>query len=163
VAPNVAVVLALQGEEDRALKIVNDLAAQRPYDTIVQYVSVPMIKAIVEMNHNHPAKAMDLLDGAMVYAHINSGVLYERGMAYLQAKQGKEAAEAFQKILDLTPTHDVDPLSSLAHLGLGRAYALQGNKSSCRIAYQDFFALWKDADPDIPLLEQAKAEYAKIH
>src|SRR5437660_6260595 len=163
VAPNVAVVLALQGEEDRALKIVNDLAAQRPYDTIVQYVSVPMIKAIVEMNHNHPAKAMDLLDGAMVYAHINSGVLYERGMAYLQAKQGKEAAEAFQKILDLTPTHDVDPLSSLAHLGLGRAYALQGNKSSCRIAYQDFFALWKDADPDIPLLQQAKAEYAKIH
>ena len=162
VAPNVAVVLALQGEEDRALKIVNDLAAQRPYDTIVQYVSVPMIKAIVEMNHNHPAKAMDLLDGAMVYAHINSGVLYERGMAYLQAKQGKEAAEAFQKILDLTPTHDVDPLSSLAHLGLGRAYALQGNKSSCRIAYQDFFALWKDADPDIPLLQQAKAKYAKI-
>src|SRR5437870_2456056 len=163
VAPNVAVVLALQGEEDLALKIVNDLAAQRPYDTIVQYVSVPMIKSIVEMNHNHPAKAIDLLDGAMVYARINSGVLYERGIAYLQAKQGKEAAEAFQKILDLTPTHDVDPLSSLAHLGLGRAYALQGNKSSCRIAYQDFFALWKDADPDIPLLEQAKAEYAKIH
>jgi Flp pilus assembly protein TadD len=162
VAVNAAYVLALAGQDDRALKVINDLAAKRPYDTMVQYVDVPGIKAVIGLNHKQPAKAIDLLDGAMVYARTNTAVLYARGMAYLQAKQGKEAAEAFQKILDLRAVNPVDPTSSLAELGLGRAYAVQGDQARSRIAYQDFFALWKDADPDIPLLGEAKAEYAKV-
>jgi len=162
VTPTVAFTFALTGEEDKALKLANDLAARRPYDTFVQYVDVPMIKAIVELKHHQPAKAIDLMDSAMVYARTNSGVLYVRGMAYLEAKQGKEAADAFQKIIDFKSVHDVDPTAALAHLGLGRAYELQGDTARSRIAYQDFLALWKDADPDIPLLREAKAEYAKI-
>jgi Flp pilus assembly protein TadD len=154
--------LVLAGEEDRALKLASDLAAQRPYDTLVQYVFVPLIKAMVALNHKQPAKAIDLLDGAMVYARINPGVLFARGLAYLQAKQGKEAAEAFQKILDLRAVNTADPLSSMAELGLGRAYALQGDMAHSRVSYQNFFALWKDADPDILLLREAKAEYAKV-
>ena len=97
----------------------------------------------------------------MVYARTDSGVLYARGVAYLQAKQGKEAAAVFQRIFDLHPVHGLDPLSSLSHLGLGRAYALQGDTSRSRIEYQNFLALWKDADSDIPLLKRAKDEYAK--
>jgi len=162
VTPTVASTFALAGEEDKALKLANELAAKRPYDTFVQYVQVPTIKAIVELKHHQPAKAIDLMDSAMVYARTDSGVLYVRGMAYLEGKQGKEAADAFQKIIDFKSIHDVDPTAALAHLGLGRAYELQGDTARSRIAYQDFLALWKDADPDIPLLREAKSEYARI-
>jgi tetratricopeptide (TPR) repeat protein len=162
VTPTVASTFALAGEEDKALKLANELAAKRPYDTFVQYVQVPTIKAIVELKHHQPAKAIDLMDSAMVYARTDSGVLYVRGMAYLEGKQGKEAADAFQKIIDFKSVHDVDPTAALAHLGLGRAYELQGDTARSRIAYQDFLALWKDADPDIPLLREAKSEYARI-
>jgi len=116
----------------------------------------------MELKHHQPAKAIDLMDSAMVYARTDSGVLYVRGMAYLEGKQGKEAADAFQKIIDFKSVHDVDPTAALAHLGLGRAYELQGDTARSRIAYQDFLAMWKDADPDIPLLREAKSEYAKI-
>jgi Tfp pilus assembly protein PilF len=102
------------------------------------------------------------MDSAMVYARTDSGVLYVRGMAYLEGKQGKEAADAFQRIIDFKSVHDVDPTAALAHLGLARAYELQGDTARSRIAYQDFLALWKDADPDIPLLREAKLEYARI-
>jgi Flp pilus assembly protein TadD len=165
-SPNVVVnssyALVLAGEEDRALKLMTDLAAQRPYDTMVQFVAVPMVKSVIALNHKQPAKAIDLLDGAMVYARTNSGVLYVRGLAYLQTKQGKDAAEAFQKILDLRAVNPIDPLSSLADLGLGRAYALQGDMARSRISYQNFFARWKDADQDLPLLHEARTEYAKV-
>ena len=157
-----AAALALVGEDTRALKLVNDLAAQRPYDTIVQNVNLPLVKAIVAMNNNRPKEAADLLDGAMVYARANAGVLYARGMAGLQAKQGKEAADAFQRILDHRAVFILDPAVLLAHLGLARAYALQGNTAQSRIEYQNFLAYWKDADPDIPLLKQAKEEYATV-
>jgi serine/threonine protein kinase/Flp pilus assembly protein TadD len=162
VVQNATVALALGGEEERALKTINELAAKRPYDTIVQYVDVPGIKAIVALNHNQPSKAIDLLDGAMVYARADSGVLYGRGMAYLQAQRGKEAAEAFQRIIDLRAAHFIDPSAAIAHLGLARAYSLQGDTSRSRIEYQNFLALWRDADPDIPLLKQAKEEYARV-
>ena len=88
--------------------------------------------------------------------------VYVRGVAYLAAHQGSEAASEFQKILDHRgPVHN-DPIGALAHLELGRAYAMQGDTTKARGAYQDFLALWKDADPDIPILKQAKAEYAKL-
>jgi eukaryotic-like serine/threonine-protein kinase len=85
-----------------------------------------------------------------------------RGRAYLAAQQGKEAAAEFQKVLDHRGIVLNSPEGALAHLQLGRAYGLQGDNIKTRTAYQDFLTLWKDADPDIPILKQAKAEYAKL-
>ena len=161
VSLDTAVALALIHDHERALKIANDVATQRPYDTTVQFVRVPLVKAIVEANNAEPSKAIDLLDGAMVYARANQGVLYARGVSYLQARQGAQAAQEFQRVLD-NPSIHPDPVSSLAKLGLARSYALQGDQTRSRLAYQDFLALWKDADPDVPLLKQAKDEYAKV-
>ena len=161
VSLDTAVALALIHDHERALKIANDVATQRPYDTTVQFVRVPLVKAIVEANNEEPSKAIDLLDGAMVYARANQGVLYARGVSYLQARQGAQAAQEFQRVLD-NPSIHPDPVSSLAKLGLARSYALLGDQTRSRLAYQDFLALWKDADPDVPLLKQAKDEYAKV-
>jgi hypothetical protein len=86
-----------------------------------------------------------------------------RGETYLAAHRGNEAAAAFQKILDHRGIVVNAPIGALAHLGLGRAYALSGDKTRAKIAYQDFLTLWKEADPDIPVLQQAKAEYAKLN
>ena len=88
--------------------------------------------------------------------------VYLRGQAHLMSRQSKEAAADFQKILDHRFIVLNSPTGALAQLGLGRASVLQGDTAKARTAYQDFFALWKDADPDIPILKQAKAEYAKL-
>ncbi len=96
---------------------------------------------------------------------LGAGTLYPayvRGLAYLAAHQGAEAAAEFQKILDHRGIVLSDPIGALAHLQLGRAYALSGDKTKAKSAYQDFLTLWKDADPDIPILKQAKAEYANL-
>jgi hypothetical protein len=161
VALNSAITLGLLHADQRALKIANDVSVRHPYDTLVQFVTIPLIKSIVAMNSSQPAKAIDLLDGAMVYARSNPGVLYARGLAYLEEKQATQAAQEFQRITDARSVF-ADPITSLAKLGLARAYALQGDKVKSRVAYQDFFALWKDADPDVPLLKQAKLEYARV-
>ncbi len=160
-ALNAAMALALIREDDRALKIANEAALEHPFDTLVQFVTIPTIKAIVALNHAQPAKAIDLLDGATVYGRSNLGVLYARGMAYLAAKQGAQAAQEFKRVTDAR-SFNCDPLASLAKLGLGRAYAMQGDKVNSRLAYQDFLALWKQADPDVPLLRQARVEYAAV-
>jgi eukaryotic-like serine/threonine-protein kinase len=88
--------------------------------------------------------------------------VYVRGEAYWAAHQGNDAAKEFQKILDHRGVVVNEPIGVLAHLGLARAYAMQGDTAKARAAYQDFLTLWKDADPDIPILKQAKAEYAKL-
>jgi tetratricopeptide (TPR) repeat protein len=89
--------------------------------------------------------------------------VFVRGEAYLAAGQGSEAAAEFQKILAHPGVVLNQPIGALAHLGLGRAYALQGDTAKAKAAYQDFLRLWKDADPDVPILKQSKAEYAKLH
>jgi len=86
-----------------------------------------------------------------------------RGESYLAAHRGKEAAAEFQKILDHRGIVWNAPIGALAHLGLGRAYALSGDKTRAKIAYQDFLTLWRDADPDVPVLKQATAEYGKLN
>jgi predicted Zn-dependent protease len=121
-----------------------------------------VIKALVELQRGNTTKAMDLLDTVSVYARANSGVHYLRGLTYLKAKQGAEAAQEFQRVLDLKSLYGTDVTVSVSQLGLARAYALQGDNAHSRIAYQDFLAIWKDADPDVPLLKQARAEYEKI-
>jgi predicted Zn-dependent protease len=165
-APNVtiaaAIVLALAGQDRQAQALATDVAKRRPDDTYVQYVDVPFVQAITEMKKRNPAKALELLKAATPYDHANTGVLSARGDAYLQAGRGNEATQEYQKVLALRNFVPDDPELSLAQLGLARAYALQGDKARSRTAYQDFLALWKDADPDIPLLLAAKAEYAEL-
>jgi ATP/maltotriose-dependent transcriptional regulator MalT len=89
--------------------------------------------------------------------------IYVRGQAYLAAHEGSNAAIEFQKIIDLRGGVLNEPIGALAHLNLARAYVVQGDTAKAKAAYQDFLALWKDADPDIPILKEAKAEYAKLH
>ncbi len=159
---SMAAALAAVGEDSKALKMAQDIAKQRPYDTMVQSVQVPLVRALVELNHGNAVKAIDLMDGAMVYGRVNTAVLYIRGEASLKAGQGGDAAQAFQRVLDLKAYTWGDPLVPLSRLGLARAYALEADKARSRVAYQDFLAQWKDADADIPLLKEAKTEYARV-
>jgi serine/threonine protein kinase/tetratricopeptide (TPR) repeat protein len=159
---NAALVYALLGQDERASKIMGEIAAENPLDTLVQNVDVPSNKAVIAILRNQPKQAIDLLDGAMVYARADSGVLYARGWAYLVANQGKEAQEAFQRLLDLRNFHQIDPSLAFGQLGSARAEAMQGNHSKARVEYQNVLATWKDADPDLPLLKTVKAEYAKL-
>jgi tetratricopeptide (TPR) repeat protein len=154
--------LAYLGEDQRGLKLASEVAQKRPFDTLVQFVQVPDIKAEIALNHGDPVQAGNLLDGAMVYARVDSGTLALRGLAYMKAKQSGDAVQAFQRVLALKPYFVLDPLLPVSQLGLARAYAMQGDLPHSRTAYQDFFAMWKDADPDVPLLREAKAEYAKL-
>lgn len=130
---------------------------------------LPTIRASIELDRKNPPRALLVLrDVSYEFGDVNflGGNLYPvyiRGQAYLGTHQGKEAAAEFQKFLDHSGIVLNSPLGALARLGLARAYSLQGDKMKTCKAYQDFLAIWKDADPEIPILKQAKAEYAKLH
>ncbi len=163
-----ALALARTGDVNRATKMVEDLAKQHPLDTLLNNVQLPAVRAIVEIQRNNAAQAITLLATASPY-ELGAGLgaadflpMYVRGEACLRARQGAKAATEYQKILDHEGLDPTSPSYPLAHLGLGRAYALEGDTAKARTAYQDFLALWKDADLDIPILQQAKAEYAKL-
>ena len=172
-----AFALALSGDSSRSPGLTEDLSKRFPEDTIVRFTYVPTIRALVALNHREPSKAIELLQTAISYEGgtpieggseflLGAGSLYPayvRGLAYLASHQGAEAAAEFQNILNHRGIVVSDPIGALAHLQLGRAYALSGDKSKAKSAYQDFVTLWKDADPDIPIFKQAKAEYAKLH
>jgi eukaryotic-like serine/threonine-protein kinase len=158
----VGYILALAGENKKALDLAAEVAKNRPDDVLVQGMYMPQVRAAAALTSGDAAKAIELLKPASEYDKNNTGALYLRGLAYVKNKQGTEAAHEFQNILALHNLAPADPLMSLAHLGLGRAYALQGDSQKSRAAYQDFFALWKDADPDLPTLKEARAEYAKL-
>ena len=160
-----AVIFAVAGDSARAQTMADDLSKRAPTATFIQRYWIPSIRAVIEMHRNNPAKALDLLQPTSAYEFSSTGGLYAvylRGQAKLQLHQGKEAAADFQEILDHRGLIRNGDLGVLARLGMGRAYALSGDGGKARSAYQDFLALWKDADPDIPLLKQAKAEYAKL-
>ena len=157
-----ASILAYVGDENRALKLAADVAQKRPYDTMVQFVSVPEIKAEIALRHANFNDAASLLDGALVYARVDSGVLFLRAVTFLKNGQEAEAVQAFQRPLGLRNVMALDMTMPFDQLGLARAYAKAGDLVHSRTAYQDFFAGWKDADPDVPVLQEAKAEYAKI-
>jgi predicted Zn-dependent protease len=124
-------------------------------------VWLPTARAAVEVRHGNPGKAVELLRAAAPYELGNLDVVYARGQAYLAARAGAEAAAEFQKMLDHQGAV-AGPVYPLAHLGLGRAWALAGDSARSRKAYQDFLALWKEADLDIPILQEARQEYAKL-
>jgi ATP/maltotriose-dependent transcriptional regulator MalT len=158
----IASALALGGDDARAQVIAGEVAKARPLDTIVQSVGVPFVRAIIAMNHGDAAKAISLLESAQPYDQADQGTLFLRGQAYLLAQRPADAANEFQKVFALKSLDPANPFISLAHLGLARAYAMQGDKAKARVAYQDFLALWKDADSDVPLLKEAQGEYAKL-
>jgi eukaryotic-like serine/threonine-protein kinase len=166
-----ALTLARIGETARAKAIVDELEKSYPSNTMLKIYWVPTIKAAMELNTNNSAQAVVFLEAAAPYElgdppQLQLGTLYPvyvRGEAQLTAHNGAAAATEFQKFLDHRGITLNYPLGALAHLGLARAYALQGDGGKARAAYNDFFTLWKDADSDIPILQQAKAEYAKLH
>jgi tetratricopeptide (TPR) repeat protein len=168
----VALALEYAGDTNRAQALADDLGKSFPEDTVVQLNYLPTLRAKLALSHSNPLQALEALGIAAPYelglAAIsyynwpNLYPVYVRGEAYLAAHQGREAAAEFQKILDHRGIVLNEPIGALAHLQMGRAYAMQGDTAKARAAYQDFLTLWKDADPDIPILLEAKAEYAKL-
>jgi len=164
-----ALALAQCGDITMAERLIVAMNKEYPEDTLLHTISIPIVRAFAELQQGNAAAAVAGMEAGRPYElGIGPGgypayrLVHARGFAYLRMKDGEKAAAEFQKILDhrsLMPTSELIPLSQL---NIGRAYALQGDVGKARTAYQDFLALWKDADPDIPILIEAKAEYAKL-
>jgi eukaryotic-like serine/threonine-protein kinase len=156
--------LALAGDFRRSQAVADDLAARFPTDTMMNSLNLPLIRADIEIGRGNPARALQLLEPAARYelSFQGIGATYARGQAYVDSGKGVEASVEFQKILDHRGIAPVLPVHALAEVGLAHARVLAGDAAGAHTAYQDFFALWKDADPAIPILQQAKAEYAKL-
>jgi tetratricopeptide (TPR) repeat protein len=159
-----AIALALSGDTPGAQRLAGDLAKRFPEDTLVQFNYLPTIRASIFLVQNAASKAIGELQVASPYelgtlpADLSLMPVYVRGQSYLAARDGRAAVAEFQKILDHRGVVLSGAIGALAHLGLGRAYALEGDNARARTAYQDFFTLWKDADPDVPILREAKSE-----
>jgi DNA-binding winged helix-turn-helix (wHTH) protein/tetratricopeptide (TPR) repeat protein len=166
-----ALAFAFAGDAAQARKLTDELEMQFPEDTIVKFNYRPTILAEIALNQNDAAKAIEVLEAAAPYELGVQGEggfalslypVYVRGLAYLAARRGTEAAAEFPKILDHPGIVFNQLIGALSRLGIARAFTLQGNTVKAKAAYQDFLTLWKDADPDIPILKEAKAEYAKL-
>jgi eukaryotic-like serine/threonine-protein kinase len=160
-----ALVFAFVGDTTRVQPLVRHLADQFPQDTAVQFCYLPVIRAQLQLIRGDAAKAIDALEPAVPYetgvaAHLYPA--YVRGLAYLSARKGNEAVAEFQKILDHPSVVSNDPIGALAHVDIARACTLQKDTAKAKTAYRDFFELWKEADTDVPVLEQARAEYARL-
>jgi tetratricopeptide (TPR) repeat protein len=166
--------LALSGGSSRSEALAGDLEKRFPEDTFVKFTYAPVLRALAALGRGKPAESLERLQIALPYelaanglnfSHFYLGGLhsaYVRGEALLAAHRYAEAAAEFQKILDHRGIVGADPIGALAHLQLGRAFVLSGDTIKAKAAYQDFLTLWKDADPDIPVLRQAKAEYITL-
>jgi DNA-binding winged helix-turn-helix (wHTH) protein len=165
-----ALALSFARDASRARALADNLAMRFPEDTLVQFNYLPALHAQLSLSRNNVSNAIEVLQAAAPYelsvTELSVGgscyPVYIRGQAYLSARHGREATAEFQKILDHRGIVVNDPIGALAHLQIGRAYAMAGDTTRARAAYQDFLTLWKDADPDIPILKQAKSEYAKL-
>jgi class 3 adenylate cyclase/Flp pilus assembly protein TadD len=168
VQPIAAFALAFAGDSVRAEALAADLGKRFAEDTLVNLNYLPAIHGVVQVNQGNPSRAVEILQAAAPFelgsldTNLSLYPLFVRGEAFLAAHQGSAASAEFQKILDHRGIVFNEPIGVLAHLGLARAYALQGDSAKARAKYQDFLTLWKDADSDIPILKQAKAEYAKL-
>ena len=166
-----ALALAASGNS-KAEALTEELRKQFPEDTIVKFIYLPTIQAELALKRNDPAQAIDVLEAAAPYELGSPGntaaftpslyPIYVRGQAFLAAHRGNEAAAEFEKILNWRGVVQNQPIAPLAHLGLARAYTLQGDTAKAHALYEDFLKLWKDADGGILVLEQARAEYARL-
>jgi eukaryotic-like serine/threonine-protein kinase len=167
-----ALTSAYAGDDKRVQALTDDLGKRFPEDTLVHFNYLPTLRARRAVNRGNPSEAIEGLRAAAsyelgettgsTYGWTALYPVYVRGEAYLAMHQGSEAAAEFQKILDHRGVVLYEPIGALSHLGLGRAYAMQGDAVKAKAAYHDFLELWKDADSDIPILIAAKAEYAKL-
>jgi tetratricopeptide (TPR) repeat protein len=164
VSASAALAFALSGDFAQAKKIADRLTHEDPLDTEIQHYSVPMVRAAIALKLNNPNEAIDSLKASLPDDIGESALMpaYLRGLAYLQAGNGRQAAGDFQKVIDHPGIVETEVRGALAHLQLGRAQAMMGDTAAARKSYQGFLTLWKDADPDIPIYQQAKAEYAKL-
>ena len=148
---------------DQAHGLLEGQLRSYPENTVLKQLTAPEVRALEAIHQGDGTAAIAALEGSRSYdLAIPFSLPYVRGLADLAANRPQQAVAEFQSVLDhpgVVPTY---PVHSLARLGLGRAFAMAGDASKARTAYQDFLALWKDADPDIPILKQAKAEYAKL-
>jgi len=163
-----ALALARSGQAAEAGRLADQVSAQRPEDTLVQHYFIPTIRAAIKLRQHDPAAAIDLLRGTAKYDLAFTGSFnyvypaYIRGLAYLERGDGQSAAAQFQKLIDnpgFSVRHVIGPL---ARLQLGRAQKMMGDEAVARQSYETFLDLWKNADPDIPIYQQAKAEYARL-
>jgi serine/threonine protein kinase/Tfp pilus assembly protein PilF len=168
-----AFALALSGDLSESQRLAADLEKRFPEDTPVQFEYLPTLHALSALAHRAPLDAVERLQRAVPYDFAMPGTAffgrfgglytaYIRGEAYLAAGRSQEAAAEFQKVLNHRGVVLADPIGALAHLQLGRAYAVAGDTTKAKSAYKDFLALWKDADLDLPVLKQANAEYSKL-
>jgi eukaryotic-like serine/threonine-protein kinase len=165
-----ALALARTGETAQAKSLADELEKNYPSETVLKIYWLPTVRAALDLNANDSTKALESLEAAAPYElgepqQFQLGTMYPvylRGLAYLAAHNGTAAAAQFQRILDHPGIVVNFPTGALARLGLGRAYAMSGDKDKARTAYQQFLTLWKDADPDVPILKEAKVEYAKL-
>ena len=164
---NAATAFAILRQDQKAIALADEIQRSHPNDTMAVNVTVPTIRAITALLPANPAKAdpakaIDFLNTAALYARANAGIFFARGLAYEQAGRYAEAQQDLQKALDMKSHSFPDIAPVAAQLELGRVFQKEGDKPKARIAYQNFLAAWKDADPDVPLLHEAKAEYAKL-
>jgi len=163
-----ALVLALARDDRTAQSLADDLMKRFHESTLVEKDYVPCTLALLSLHRADAPKALEYLDATAEYElgepDGNNGLLpvFLRGQAFLMSRRGREAAAEFQKILDHRGIVLNSPIGALAHLEIARAFSMQGNSATARAAYQDFLNLWKNADPDNPILRQAKAEYARL-
>jgi tetratricopeptide (TPR) repeat protein len=165
----VALALARAGDIPTAEKLASELDKIFPLDTLVQRNWLPTIRAAVALQRNEPSRAIELLqEVSTIELGQSTGLtvylcpVYIRGESYLMLRDGNAAATEFQKFIDHRGIVSNFPWGALARVGLARAYAMQGDSAKAKAVYQDFLALWKDADPEIPIFIAAKAEYAKL-
>jgi len=160
-----AMTIAMAGDSARAQSVHDDISKQFPEDSIFQSILLPSLQATVEYGRGDFAKAVDALQPVTQFelsSAANLDPAYLRGLAYLKLNKGAEAATEFQKLIDHRGVVSTSVTGPLAHLGLARARALQNDTAGARTEYQNFLAIWKDADPEIPIFKQAQAEYAKL-
>jgi eukaryotic-like serine/threonine-protein kinase len=160
--PNLGLGLALCGETEKLNRLITEVKKRQPKNTFVNALYLPLIQTAGEIRNNKSALALQTLETAGRYeAMAGFWMRYLRGQAYLRLKRGLEAIIEFQKILEHRGEDPLSPLFPLAHLGLARAAALTGDSARSRKAYEDFFALWKDADAKLPVMIEAKKEYQR--
>jgi tetratricopeptide (TPR) repeat protein len=168
-----ALALGLAGDSSRSEALADDLDKRFPEDTFVRFTYLPVLRELSALHRGQSTESVKRLQTSLHYELAVNGLnvglylgglhsAYVRGEALIAAHRYAEAAAEFQKILDHRGIVGADPIGALAHVQLGRAFVLSGDTSKAKAAYQDFLTLWKDADPDIPILREAKAEYAKL-
>jgi len=157
-----AAILAIAGQDVNALRLINEYAAARPNDTLIHNLAIPLVNAIIELRRRNAAKALDLMTAATPYEGGNPGAMAVHATMFREAGRYDDAIKEYQRAVAMKGMSPSDPAIPYSQLGLARTYARKGDTAKARTIYQDLLALWKNADPDLPLLKQAKAEYAKL-